>query len=432
MKIKKSIKFYCRANAGKSGKSSIYLIYRFNQEARLSFNTGESINPKNWLKMRQEVNKNEEGFETINANLNSFNKKFLDLISEIEKLNIEPNPAIINQKFYNPDWRPNMFLDKEVKKLSRNIYDVFDRFIASKKGNVKDEVVRGYNTLRRHLKAYERHARLSLSLEQINTFDFYNKFKSFLSNEVVLPNKTIGLKDNTVGKQIKVIKHFLRYCEDSGIIGKADTRLFKVLRVEVDNVYLTDDELKKIYDLDLSESPELIKFRDVFLIGCYTGLRFSDYSSIIPANVNEDYISLTQKKVKASVIIPLAITAKKLLEKYDNNISALKIKKDFNTNVRFICKKAKIANDVEIVTSKGIERISKVYKKHELIASHTARRTFCTNEYMKNDLAPHLIMKISGHKQERDFMRYIKSTNMEAAELMLKIIREREKKATET
>ena len=60
---------------------------------------------------------------------------------------------------------------------------------------------------------------------------------------------------------------------------------FKTLREEADNVYLSIDELQKIEKIDLKASPKLEKVRDLFLIGCYTGLRFSDFTQINPENI---------------------------------------------------------------------------------------------------------------------------------------------------
>ena len=60
-------------------------------------------------------------------------------------------------------------------------------------------------------------------------------------------------------------------------------------------------------------------------------------------------------------------------------------------------------DDIKITQKRGSERIDKTYKKFELVASHTCRRSFCTNEYLKG--TPTLfIMKISGHRTERNFL----------------------------
>ncbi len=49
--------------------------------------------------------------------------------------------------------------------------------------------------------------------------------------------------------------------------------------------YLNAVELDAIATLDLSNNSRLDRIRDLFLIGCHTGLRFSDYSQLRPENL---------------------------------------------------------------------------------------------------------------------------------------------------
>jgi len=63
--------------------------------------------------------------------------------------------------------------------------------------------------------------------------------------------------------------------------------------------------------------------------------------------------------------------------------------------------------------------------KYNWVTSHTARRSFCTNEFLAGTPV-FLIMKISGHKREKDFYRYIRVTPQEAAERIKKLWEERQ------
>ena len=53
--------------------------------------------------------------------------------------------------------------------------------------------------------------------------------------------------------------------------------------------------------------------------------------------------------------------------------------------------------------------------KYAWITSHTCRRSFCTNEFLAGTPVE-LIMKISGHKNVKDFYKYIRISNEQAAE----------------
>lgn len=71
------------------------------------------------------------------------------------------------------------------------------------------------------------------------------------------------------------------------------------------------------------------------------------------------------------------------------------------------------------------EQTEIVRMKYEYLQTHTARRSFCSNEYLKGT-DPIIIMAMSGHKSHKLFMRYIKVSNEQFADKMAKIWQERE------
>jgi len=82
---------------------------------------------------------------------------------------------------------------------------------------------------------------------------------------------------------------------------------------------LTQQEINELEDWDLSENNKLDRVRDLFLIGCYTGLRYSDYSILKPEQIKEGFITTTQVKTGDEVIIPIHATVQKIIEKYNGN-----------------------------------------------------------------------------------------------------------------
>jgi integrase len=58
--------------------------------------------------------------------------------------------------------------------------------------------------------------------------------------------------------------------------------------------------------------------------------------------------------------------------------------------------------------------------KYQLISTHTARRSFATNQY-KAGVPSITIMAITGHKTEKVFLNYIKITRNEHARLLQNI-----------
>ena len=65
-----------------------------------------------------------------------------------------------------------------------------------------------------------------------------------------------------------------------------------------------------------------------------------------------------------------------------------------------------------------------VAMKYSYLQTHTTRRSFCSNEYLKGT-DPLIIMSISGHKSHKSFMRYIKVSGDQFADKLEKIWNER-------
>ena len=97
---------------------------------------------------------------------------------------------------------------------------------------------------------------------------------------------------------------------------------------------------------------------------------------------------------------------------------------DFNRNIKTIGKLSGINNLITFMHKKGSIRIKVTKAKCDWITSHTARRSFCTNEFLAGTPIK-IIMQISGHKKEKDFYRYIKISPEESAKIIQRIWKER-------
>ena len=142
-------------------------------------------------------------------------------------------------------------------------------------------------------------------------------------------------------------------------------------------------------------SKSMANHRDLFLIACFTGLRFSDWPQIDSKNIKDGALVVKQVKTGKTVTIPLHPVVRALLAQYENGFKLISAAKS-NKYIKTICDKAKI--DKKITT-------------------HTARRSFCTNAYLAGDRAQS-IMKISGHSNEATFLRYLKLNGADHAKLM--------------
>ena len=248
--------------------------------------------------------------------------------------------------------------------------------------------------------------------------DFKDVDAIYLENFDVFLENEKGFSKNTIMKYIKTLKRFLNDANEKGISNYKKYKKFTVRFEDSDNIYLTETEINKLYNYDLSHKPSLEKVKDLFIVGCWTGLRFSDLRQITQDKIKDDFIEIKQKKTNKEVIIPIHKTVKELLKKYNGKLPKPISNQKFNKYLKEVAKLAGIDEPFKKTTYYYSKEITKEYKKYEIISSHTARRSFCTNAYEKK-IPIVTIMAISGHKTETQFLKYIKTTSREHAEKML-------------
>lgn len=279
-----------------------------------------------------------------------------------------------------------------------------------------------YRNMKDHLSAYQKARNIDLTFEHF-TLDFYEDFVDFLSYEYVQPRrkeKVVGLKINTVGKTINQLRTFLINRAKKKIIQPIDLSDWEVVGEEVDAEYLNWDEIEQMKSVDLSNYPHLQPYRDDFVFGCLTGLRFSDFSVLEKPDIRGDFLYKKQQKSSHWVVIPLRKAAREILEnRFENNYTPL-TNAEFNRHIKIVARLAKIIDPIKHTYRKGNKKISEVKPKCEWVTTHTCRRSFCTNEFLAGTPVE-LIMKISGHKSSKDFYKYIRITPEQAAQKMKEI-----------
>jgi site-specific recombinase XerD len=203
---------------------------------------------------------------------------------------------------------------------------------------------------------------------------------------------------------------------------------FDTSREETDAIYITTDQIMEMYAIKKFDFPEQEVVRDMFVIGCFTGMRFSDYSVLDPGAIRNNRLSFIQVKTGAKVTIPIHPIVNEILKKYNYVLPPVPRNNEFNAIIKTVGEKMSslhVPFTKQITYKRELLEIEKM--KYEFLMTHTARRSFCSNEYIKGT-DPMIIMAISGHKSYKSFMRYIKVSGDQFADKMEKIWQEREAK----
>lgn len=219
-----------------------------------------------------------------------------------------------------------------------------------------------------------------------------------------------GLCANTRGSHIKFVKAAMNEAYKNKLHQNTDFHSFRKETEQVDAVYLTNEEVTKVAQLPLCGTHAIA--RDLFVVGCHTGMRFSDYSRLSMKDISDGVIHFITQKCKTPVDIPAHPRVLDILKKYGGAMPKLSGQK-FNIYIKQVCKEAGI-NELVTVRKSGKHLRC---EKWELVSSHTARRTGLTNMY-KAGIPTYRCMMISGHKTEHVFLTYLRITQEENAQFL--------------
>jgi integrase len=392
----------------------IYLIFRHKtwDGKKLVYPLELKIRPKSWDAEKQCVKNiiSEQDKDYINKYLSDIRK---DVISSYTKA--VANRVPITRELIKES------LDRFTNKTSalNGFFPFIEDFIkaADTKTNattgrlVSPRTIQKYNTTLTVLKDFSKTYPRKIDFDTID-LDFYQDFLGYLTT-------TKNYKVNTVGKYIATLKGFLNEAEAKGLTTRTDhkSKRFKVLTEDSAAIYSSETELLKVYDHDFSEDKKLERVRDLFILGAFTGLRFSDFTAIKAENIKGDNIELFQQKTGGKVIIPIHKIVKEILDKYNGSTPPNISNQKLNDYIKDVYKAVEINEQIEVINTKGGLRVIKSFEKYKLVSSHTARRSFATNLYLKG-IPSQTIMKITGHRTETAFLKYIRLDTTEHANIL--------------
>lgn len=385
---------------------SLYFRYRQGRNVDFCATTGIKMYLNDWneqtqkLRQKAHIKNRYEKNALLTGLVDYFDKKVIEFAQAQKTPTYTEIKALFNE-----------YINPQPKSKKLDLFTFIGLFIErakiqpnqTTKKIVSKTTLKGYNATKNILLAFNSEI-YKLDFEDI-TIKFYYDFIAFCENR--------NLSYNYIGKHIKILKTFMLSALNDGLHSCTDFQLkeFAKLKEESDNIYLNEKELKDIWLLDLSKKPHLDKAKDLFLIGAYTGLRFSDWHKVNAKNIKTindiQMLVIPTQKTGIKVSIPVHSIVNAILNKYNGTLPKLSAQK-INTHIKEVGKRAQINTIVskKQPTKRGL-RAQIQTPKHDLIKTHTARRSFCTNAYLQ-DMNTLDIMAISGHKTEVDFLNYIK------------------------
>jgi integrase len=320
-----------------------------------------------------------------------------------------------------------------------NVFTYFQKFIDDTESGLRlhngirmgQSTFKTYKTFQNHLEVIDKKYRIT--------------FESLLSDKFLPALQSYCVKNNHSDYYckmlLKICKTFLIWCEHKKYIEKVDTHLLRmhVRTNDQDKIALTETQLAMIENADLdivfpdkkkaeitkevqSYRANLKRTRDLFLLQCYTGLRFSDACRIKAGNIYLNnpipIIKIQTQKTGQELIIPIGKKLLEILKRHEKpeefcNRSGQK----YNEALHELARVCELTEQIEVVSFVGGKEQRSQKSLDKLISSHTGRRTFITIALMRGK-SPSVIMQFSGHKTLSSFQKYIRIAEQQALQEM--------------
>ncbi|SED59808.1 Phage integrase family protein [Tenacibaculum sp. MAR_2010_89] len=416
-----SVKFFIK---GKSNPTTIYVRLSASNRILLRKSTSLLINPDFFNRKKGVVKliKANEGLINLNNDLEALKIKIITSYNKEISKGVNINSLWLTSII-------DVHFDRVKESKLDFIINYADDFIkrlptkTNPKGGVGVSIatIKKYKTIRRKLRKYEISRKLKLKLTDIN-LSFREDYLKFL-----LVDERMSM--NTAGRDIKFVKTICLDAKNNGIEVSSQLESIKGFSVKVESIFLNFDEIEIISNTKFLDE-NLSNARDWLVMGCYLGQRVSDLLVMRKENIKEKgnlkVIELTQKKTKKKVNVLLHPKVIEILERrnwefpktFSNNLESNKTL--FNKYIKEVAREAGLIYKVAggKVNKKTNRKEKGVYKKYELITSHICRRSFASNYYAT--VPTPLLMSVTGHSTEKDFLLYIGKTSADYVDNLAK------------
>jgi site-specific recombinase XerD len=388
-------------------ESYIRLVFRYDGQ-RLVYYPGEKIKVTWWNGKTGRLRKTADNphWQEVNTGLDRLAALVLDTYRRYRNDGRALSPEDFRIEL-DAVWKNRT---RPVKVRISELPDFMRVMIEERSGQARFTVgtVKTYRTTLNKLEAFAAAKRWRLTFERID-LEFQAAFVGWLTAQ--------GFRPNYIYKLVKTVRVFMAVAAERGLHTNLAyrSRLFSVPTEDADKIALDEAEVAQLAALDLSNNPRLERVRDLFLLGCYTGLRFSDYRKIVPENMItrglQRAVVLTTQKTRWRVVVPLFEAAEAILARYGGTAPRMISNQNMNEYLKEVGRLAGIVAPMVVEEGLGALRIEKTVERCELLSTHTARRSFATNETRRalaEGRSHKPIMDILGIRKESVFWHYVK------------------------
>ena len=364
--------------------TALYLFFSPDKSCRIKYRTNYKILPKSWDFEKERLKPSASGALEFNVELNN-----LANCCTREAMRKKETNQFLSKEDYKQIVQDCIDRDNAVNS-EISISHLKTQFLSYKSNFVKEGTLKEYRTVFKGLEDFE----VFLSRKK-NTNDGDKE----------------GLLNDTIHKYISTLKVFLKWCNDNDYLVHPD--VFKTQKTNFKKkayneiIALSESEIQKLMNHDLSDRPSLERVRDLFCLLCYTGQRFEDLINFDPKDIKNNAWDFISVKVKKRVIVPFEgyiAPAKDILERIGYSVPKISNQK-FNEYIKTVGKLAGMDEIIKITRYSGKQKLVIEKRKYDFLSSHVGRRSMVTNLLSRN-VPITLVQKLTAHSDIRTLMKY--------------------------
>ena len=385
--------------------TALYLFFSPDKSCRIKYRTNYKILPKSWDFEKERLKPSASGALEFNVELNNHAN-----CCTREAMRKKETNQFLSKEDYKQIVQDCIDRDNAVNS-EISISHLKTQFLSYKSNFVKEGTLKEYRTVFKGLEDFEKHKGTKLILREMDG-KFLDQFEVFLSRKKnTNDGDKEGLLNDTIHKYISTLKVFLKWCNDNDYLVHPD--VFKTQKTNFKKkayneiIALSESEIQKLMNHDLSDRPSLERVRDLFCLLCYTGQRFEDLINFDPKDIKNNAWDFISVKVKKRVIVPFEgyiAPAKDILERIGYSVPKISNQK-FNEYIKTVGKLAGMDEIIKITRYSGKQKLVIEKRKYDFLSSHVGRRSMVTNLLSRN-VPITLVQKLTAHSDIRTLMKY--------------------------
>ncbi len=349
--------------------------------------------------------------------------------SELKKINDYILNAfnLLNPEKVTKDWlqtqinhyhRPELDKVVEVEPVPTELIKYFDYYIKHKDDYPSELLIRKIKVVQRKLERLQDFREETIFIKDVNKL-FKVEFSNYCESQ--------QYSRITTQRDFAEIKTVCLDARSKGVDTSLELDKLSFKREKATNIFLTFEEIQMIENIAPEKlTDSLNNAKDWLIISTYLGQRISDFmrfkKEMIRVEDGYSLLEFTQKKTNKLTTIAIHPKVLQMLAKRSGDFPRSISDQKYNDYIKIVCE---IAGITQIVFgSKKIEtesesgekiyrKVSKMYRKCDLVSSHIGRRSLASNFY--GTIPTSHLINITNHSSEKEFLNYIGKSNKDLA-----------------